>query len=330
MKITLAFALGALFQTVTPRPTCQNGLRVEHFISPGPSLDMVSSLIVGSEGAVIIDLPLAVPQAQALAKWVVNTTDKPLVAAFSTHSHPDHYLGSTAFLAQFPETKYYASSKVVSLIENEAAAKAKYWKGILGEGVIVDKVTIPTPYDFSFFTLPGDEKYPVHLVSPLVADTIDETMFWIPSISTLIAGDAVYSHTMHLWLADLLSPALTEAWLSTLDFVASLKPQKIIPGHSLSTKFGAHIDLEHTRDYVRFFKNKIESKGLDFFTPQQIFTKFNRTFPDLLAGASQTSAVLLNITGEQFGKGGTRQIHAVDLASFHNATELEGWKIGGH
>jgi hypothetical protein len=156
-------------------------------------------------------------------------------------------------------------------------------------------------------------------------------MFWIPSISTLIAGDAVYSHTMHLWLADLLSSALTEAWLSTLDFISSLQPQRIIPGHSLSTKqFGSHTDLEHTRNYVRFFKNKIESKGLDFFTPQEIVTKFNCTFPGLLAGASQTSAVLLNVTSQQFGKGGTRQLHAVDLASFHNATELEGWKIGGH
>jgi hypothetical protein len=123
MKISLVFALGALVQTVTPRPAYQKGLRVENFISSGLSLDMVSSLIIGSESAVIIDLPLTIPQAQALAKWVVNTTDKPLVAAFSTHSHPDHYLGSTAFLAQFPETKYYASSKVVSLIKQEAAAK---------------------------------------------------------------------------------------------------------------------------------------------------------------------------------------------------------------
>jgi hypothetical protein len=98
-------------------------LRVENFINSGPSLDMVSSLIIGSEAAVLIDMPLAVPQAEALAAWVANTTDKPLVAAFSTHFHPDHYLSGAALLAQFPETKYYANSRAVALIKNEAQEK---------------------------------------------------------------------------------------------------------------------------------------------------------------------------------------------------------------
>lgn len=194
--------------------------------------------------------------------------------------------------------------------------------------MVVDQAAIPTPYDSSFFALPGDEKYPIHLVSPLVGDTIDETLFWIPSISTLIAGDSVYSHTMHLWLADLLTPAMTEAWLSTLELIKTLHPEKIIPGHSLTTKhFGANIDLEHTKKYVTYFKDHIQSKGLDHFTPKQIFTKLNETFPGPLESeTSDTSATLLNITSEQFGRGGTRQVHYVDLTSF-NATELEPWKL---
>lgn len=345
MKLNIFVALGAAFGTVSARPSYNKALCVETFISSGPSLDMVSSLIIGSEAAVIIDLPLGIPQAEALANWISKTTDKPLVAAFSTHSHPDHYLGSAAFLAHFPDTKYYATSEAVKLIKNEASIKvrhwsfqtryisllilfkAKFWRGILGDDIVVENVTIPTSYDFSFFTLPGDESTPIHLVSPLVGDTIDQTMFWIPSISTLIAGDAVYSHTMHLWLADLLSPSLTEAWLSTLDFIQSLKPQKIIPGHSLTKKFGSRIDLEHTQKYVTYFKNKIEAKGEDFFTPQQIYKKINSAFPNLLSKTSQTSATLLNITSEQFGRGGQRQIHYVDLASFNNATALEGWRL---
>ncbi|KAH7126074.1 metallo-beta-lactamase family protein [Dactylonectria macrodidyma] len=328
MKLNFFVALGAIINSATARPSCKNTLRVETFLNTGPSLEVVSSLIIGSEAAVIIDLPLAIPQAEALAEWVRNTTDKPLVAAFSTHSHPDHYLGGAAFLDRFPDAKYYANSKVVEFIANEAPHKAEFWRATLGDELVVDNVTIPTPYDFTFFALPGDEGFPIHLVSPLVGDTIDETLFWIPSISTLIAGDAVYSHDMHLWLADLLTPALTEAWLSTLDFVESLKPRTIIPGHSLSSKkFGSNVDLEHTRKYVTYFKNKIQSKGEDFFTPKEIYKMLNSAFPHLLPKTSQTSAFLLNFTSEQFGRGGQRQIHYVDLASFNNLTELEGWKI---
>ncbi|KAF5013392.1 hypothetical protein FDECE_580 [Fusarium decemcellulare] len=304
-------------------------LHVENFISTGPSLDMVSSLIIGSEAAVIIDLPLAVPQALELADWVANTTDKPLVAAFSTHFHPDHYLSGAAFLEKFPETKFYANSKAVALMKNEAEQKVKQWKGILGDNSIVDKAAIPTPYDFTFFSLPGDEASPIYLLSPLVTDTIDATLFWIPSISTLIAGDSVYSRTVHLWLADLLSPALTESWLSTLDYVAHLKPHRIIPGHSLSLEnFSATRDLQHSRKYVQFFKDQIEAKGPNFFTPQEIFNKFDTAFPGLLNSESQTSATLLNITSDQFGRGGTRVVHYVDLAAYDNAAVLEGWMLG--
>ncbi|KAJ4243686.1 hypothetical protein NW757_011113 [Fusarium falciforme] len=278
----------------------------------------------------IVDLPLAASQAVALADWVANTTDKPLVAAFSTHFHPDHYLSGAAFLARFPDTKFYANSRAVALIENEVEQKIATWKGILGSNAVVNKPAIPTPYDFTFFTLPGDESTPIHLISPLVADTIDETIFWIPSISTLIAGDAVYSQTVHLWLADLLFPALSEAWLSTLDFVESLAPKRIIPGHSLTLRgFGPKLDLKHSRDYVKFFKDQIESKGEDFYTPQEIFNLINKKFPGLLASkTSTTSLTLLNITGEEFGRGGKRQVHYVDLAAFNSTAELEGWNLG--
>jgi glyoxylase-like metal-dependent hydrolase (beta-lactamase superfamily II) len=96
-------------------------LRVESHSNNVPSFNMVSSLIIGSQAAVIIDLPLAIPQAESLAEWVRNTTDKPLVAAFTTHLHPDHYLSGAAFLSQFPDAKYYANSKTVAQIQVEAS-----------------------------------------------------------------------------------------------------------------------------------------------------------------------------------------------------------------
>ncbi|KAJ8114403.1 hypothetical protein OPT61_g3709 [Boeremia exigua] len=325
MKLTLF--LSSLL-AVFAESKCYPPLRVESFVNPGPSLDMVSTLIIGSESAVIIDLPLAVPQAEALASWVANTTDKPLVAAFSTHFHPDHYLSGAAFLSRFPETKYYANTKTVSLIRNEVKDKISTWKSILGNETVVDQARIPTPYDFTFFTLPGDEEYPIHLLSPLVADTIDETLFWIPSIKTLIAGDSVYSSGLHVWLADMLSPALTEAWISTLDFIEHLNPDLIVPGHALSVdRFGATRDLKHTRAYVSLFQSEVESKGVDSFSPPEIFHLFDSAFPGLLNTTSQTSATLLNITSEQFGRGGTRQIHYIDLTSYNSSSGLEDWGL---
>lgn len=145
----------------------------------------------------------------------------------------------------------------------------------------------------------------------------------------MIAGDSVYSNTLHLWLADLLTPALTEAWLSTLDFIQHIRPKKIVPGHSLVLgNFRSTVDLEHSRRYVRFFQDEIESKGIDFFTPQEISDKLNAEFPGLLASnTSLTSATLLNVTAEEFGRGGTRLVRSFDLTFYNDVQQLEGWNL---
>ncbi|GKT56164.1 metallo-beta-lactamase domain-containing protein [Colletotrichum tofieldiae] len=324
-----SLAILATLSAQLTQASCNCILRVENFVNQGLSLDVVSSLIIGSEAAVLVDLPLAVPQANLLAEWVKKTTDKPLVAAFTTHSHPDHYLSGQAFLDHFPDTKHYATAEATHWIQNEAYKKTAYWSAIFGPGVIAPVPAIPTAYNFTFFTLPGDEACPVEIISAIGGDTIDEAMLWIPSSKTLIAGDIVYSHQMHAWLADLLTPALTKSWLASLDFVANLKPRRVIPGHALSVDtFGATADIFHTRDYVTFFQKKIEAKGADFYTPAQISTLIEKAFPGLTdLTSSTTSSTLLNITSENFGRGGTRQIHYLDLTVYNDTKALDGWQL---
>ncbi|UKZ52902.1 hypothetical protein TrVGV298_006688 [Trichoderma virens] len=135
----------------------QDKFRVETHVNAGLSFNMVSSLIIGSEAAVLIDVPLAVPEAKELAAWVTR------------------------------------------------------WQKTLGDDKIVSNTSIPTPYDHTFSTLPGDEGTPIELVGLISGDTVDVTLFWIPSTRTLIAGDTVYSHELHIWLAVLQTTALTSS-----------------------------------------------------------------------------------------------------------------------
>lgn len=118
----ISTALLAMSQPVMA--SCDCSLSVESHISPGFSLDVVSTLIIGSQAAAIVDLPLAVSAAEDLADWVKNTTDKPLLAAFTTHNHPDHYLSGKAFLEHFPDAKHYATPETVRGIQNKALNKA--------------------------------------------------------------------------------------------------------------------------------------------------------------------------------------------------------------
>ena len=143
-----------------------SNLRVKSHSNNAPSFNMVSSLIIGSQAAVIIDLPMAIPQAESLADWVRNTTDKPLVAAFTTHFHPDHYLSGAAFLSQFPEAKYYANSKTIAQIQVEADKQvsrislANGWHNLM----LLLRRHRPIALYMELTTLPNNRLFPYHMI----------------------------------------------------------------------------------------------------------------------------------------------------------------------
>jgi hypothetical protein len=205
------------------------------------------------------------------------------------------------------------------------ARKVARVSGLLGADLVRQDTTLPEPYNFTFFTLPGDEALPIYLLSPLTGDGIDETMFWVPAAKTLIAGDTVYGDDYHLFLADLATPALTKSWQSTLELIADLKPSVIVPGHT--TKDGA-IDgmsaLDHTRRYLELWQAEIESRGIDHYTPTEIAEILGQAFPN---ANSQGSMTILNISAENYGRGGVRQEHSVPLETFVDIQALNGWDL---
>ncbi|KAL0942949.1 metallo-beta-lactamase domain protein [Colletotrichum truncatum] len=217
-----------------------------------------------------------------------------------------------------------ALNMVSSLIIGSEAASA-YWTSVLGSSEIVQNATTPVPNNFTFFALHGDSNHPIQLIQPLAGDTVDETLFWLPSSRTLIAGDTVYSSQVHLFMADMLTPALTDSWISTLDLLLGLNPEIVIPDHSLSNEsFDRTGNLEYTREYLAFWQCEVESKGLDYYTPQELYTLLDKRFPRRLDATSQ---FLRNVTAENFARGGTRLGHFLDFTAYNSTKELNGWEL---
>src|SRR5262249_21336846 len=79
----------------------------------------------------------------------------------------------------------------------------------------------------------------------------NNTLLWIASAKTLIAGDTVYSGT-HVWTASA-DHAERAEWQKTLDRIEALKPEVVVPGH---IKPGTPLTLAgvaHTRAYLKAF-----------------------------------------------------------------------------
>ena len=60
-----------------------------------------STLISGERDAVLVDTPITVEQARALANWVV-ASGKNLTTIYATHGHGDHFFGTSTVLERFP------------------------------------------------------------------------------------------------------------------------------------------------------------------------------------------------------------------------------------
>src|SRR5258708_18776232 len=73
-------------------------------VAPGekqrPWPPISSTLISGERDAVLVDTPITVEQARALANWVV-ATGKNLTTIYATHGHGDHFFGTSTVLERF-------------------------------------------------------------------------------------------------------------------------------------------------------------------------------------------------------------------------------------
>src|SRR5207253_9364722 len=79
-----------------------------------------STLISGERDAVLVDTPITVEQARALAKWVV-ASGKNLRTIYATHGHGDHFFGTSTVLERFPGARFVARPDVIKGRRQQAA-----------------------------------------------------------------------------------------------------------------------------------------------------------------------------------------------------------------
>lgn len=89
--------------------------------------------------------------------------------------------------------------QVCAGIDREYDEKVKYWPSVFGEDNVPTNPTKPTPFHHSLFVLDGNVDSPIVLLGPLQGDSVDHTLFWLPSEKTIICGDAVYARSTHVW-----------------------------------------------------------------------------------------------------------------------------------
>ena len=71
-------------------------------------------MVIGADGVIVIDPGGTYQTGQEVIKEIKKITDKPIVAAFNTHVHGDHWLGNQAIIEQYPNVKIYAHPAMIA------------------------------------------------------------------------------------------------------------------------------------------------------------------------------------------------------------------------
>ncbi len=243
-----------------------------------------STLISGERDAVLVDTPITVEQARALAKWVV-ASGKNLTTIYATHGHGDHFFGTSTVLERFPDARFVARPEVIKVMRQQASPESldTFWNPRFPDQ-ISRKLAIAEELTGNVIHLEGHDLVSVPLG---FTDTASTTCLHVPSIGLIVAGDAAYNGD-HLHLSESPDQQRRHEWIAALDKMESLKPRAVIAGHKRVGNDDRPGILGETRQYIRDF----ERLATQTTTARELYDEMLELYPDWINRGALWSSVL--------------------------------------
>ncbi|HXA77332.1 MAG TPA: MBL fold metallo-hydrolase [Candidatus Acidoferrales bacterium] len=209
-------------------PAAATQLHLQVFTSPPDGISCNSTLIYGEKDAILVDAQFRLSDAHRVVAAILESK-KNLTTVYVTHPHPDHYFGLVVLRQAFPNAKFVALPKVVDGIKASWQNRVNAWKPQYGDNIPSDPI-IPDVLEGHTLTLEGET---LQVFGPLQGDSAGDNSFvWIPSLKAIVGGDTLFSGAHFVYAP--MSPAQKKDWMATIDQMAALKPEIVIPGHQIA------------------------------------------------------------------------------------------------
>jgi len=222
---------------------------------------VASTLISGSEDAVLTDPAFTTDQASALGDWVAakgrNVTD-----IFITHGHGDHWFAASLLAKRFG-ARIVATEGTIKQMHASVAARPLLWDKAYPGRIPPSPITAAAIPD-NRFTLEGHD---LVIVEVGHSDTDDTSVLHVPDLRLVVAGDVIYNGA-HLYLSESVFVGGFDPWRRAIDQVEALEPRHVVCGHQ-----NKHLDddagrtIAETRQYLADADELLRTKdtAVDFF-----------------------------------------------------------------
>lgn len=197
-------------------------------VIPDGSVPLVPnvSLIVGSQGTLVVDTGLGAPNGQAIMREVAKVTKGGDLYLVVTHFHPEHDLGAGGFPAS---TKMIRSRDQQADVDEFGLDTAKRFASFSAEtGKLLEGAEFRKAdqlFDTEQTIDLGGVR--VRLMAMGANHTRGDIAVWVEPDAVLVSGDVVMTT-----MPGFSSPySKLSVWLQSLDRFAQLKPVRIVPSH---------------------------------------------------------------------------------------------------
>src|SRR5262245_26760637 len=233
---------------------------------------VASTLIYGSEDAVLTDPAFTADQAQALGDWVAgkgrNVTD-----IFITHGHGDHWFAA-GLLAERFGARVVATDGSIGQMDVSVALRPLLWDKAYS-GIPPSPITAVAVPD-NRLTLEGHDLVMVEVGH---SDTDDTSVLHIPDLELVVAGDVIYNGA-HLYIGESVNVGGLDPWRQAIDKVEALKPRHIVCGHqNKQLDDDAERTIAETRQYLDDSDELLQTEK----TAVDLFNAKIERYPDFLA-----------------------------------------------
>ncbi len=209
--------------------------------------DPNTGIIIGDDCVMVIDTQATPIMAQDVIRHIRTVTDKPIRYVVLSHYHAVRVLGASGYKPDHIIASHDTYDLIVERGEQDKASEIGRFPRLF-QAV----ESVPPGMTWPTMTFKGEMtlwlgKLEVKLLQVGRGHTKGDTIAWIPSQKILFSGDLVeFDATPYA------GDAYYEDWPATLDALAALKPEKLVPGRgaALQTAEQVAAGLRGTREFV--------------------------------------------------------------------------------
>ena len=208
--------------------------------------DPNTGIVVGDDAVMVIDTQATPVMAQDVIRRIRTVTDKPIRYVVLSHYHAVRVLGASGYAPEHVIASRDTYDLIVERGEADMKSEIERFPRLFRAVESVPGLTWPTIVFEKRMTLMMG-KLRVEIMQLGRGHTKGDTVVWLPDDRVLFSGDLVeYDATPYT------GDAYLQDWPATLDAIAALKPEKLVPGRGAALGNPAEVKagLDGTRAFV--------------------------------------------------------------------------------